>query len=543
MSSETPASETQANTKAGSPLENPARVPQRRLSLAPQLRCHHVAEARLRPFGLLAQVLAVVVLALVQQRLHRQGHLPVRGVDVDDLHRHFLALADDVARILHPLVLQLGDVHQALDAGLDLHEGSEVGDLGDLPVDLAAHRKPLAERLPGVLGELLDAEAEALVLHVDVEHHRLDFIALLEELAGVLDALGPADVRDVDQAVHALLDADEDAEVGDVADLPLDDRPDRVLVLEQRPGVGLDLLHAQRDALGLGIDVQHHRLDLLANLQHLRGVLEPLGPGHLRDVDQTLHALLDLHERAVVGDADHAAAHASSDRVLLVRPVPGVLLDLLQAEADALLGGVELQDHHPDLVAHVEHLRGVTDAAPGHVGDVEQAVDAAEVDEGAVVSEVLHHALQDCTLAQVLEGLLLQLLTLLLEEHAPGQDDVPALLVELDDLELEFLRDVLVEVPDGADVHLAARKERLHADVDAEAALDPAHDDALDDLVPLAGGGDLVPDAHLVGLLLGEDDHAGIVLAALEEHLHRVAVLDGDFAARIGELRDGNLTF
>jgi hypothetical protein len=70
------------------------------------------------------------------------------------------------------------------------------------------------------------------------------------------------DVRDVDQAVHALLDADEDAEVGDVADLALDDRPDRVLVLEERPGIGLDLLHAQRDALGLGIDVQHHRLDL-----------------------------------------------------------------------------------------------------------------------------------------------------------------------------------------------------------------------------------------------------------------------------------------
>ena len=71
-----------------------------------------------------------------------------------------------------------------------------------------------------------------------------------------------------------------------------------------------------------------------------------------------------------------------------------------------------------------------------------------------------------------------------------------------------------------------AGQERLHADVDGEAALHAADDGALDDLVALAGGADLVPDAHLVGLLLGEDDHAGVVLAALEEHLDGVAGLD-----------------
>jgi hypothetical protein len=33
------------------------------------------------------------------------------------------------------------------------------------------------------------------------------------------------------------------------------------------------------------------------------------------------------------------------------------------------------------------------DALPGHVGDVQQAVDAAQIHEGAVVGEVLDHAL------------------------------------------------------------------------------------------------------------------------------------------------------
>src|SRR5262245_52240108 len=227
----------------------------RSTGLAAELGLHHVAQAGAAALLLLAEVLAVV-LALVEERLHRQRDLTVLRVDVDDLDVDRLALAHDVARVLHALVLELGDVDQTLDARLDLDEGAEVGDLRDLAVHAAAHRGALGERVPGIRLELLDAEAEPLVLDVDVENDGLDLVTLLEHLARVLDALGPADVGDVHEAVHALLDADEDAEVGDVADLALDDGADRVLVLEERPGVLLDLLHAERDALGLRIDVQ-----------------------------------------------------------------------------------------------------------------------------------------------------------------------------------------------------------------------------------------------------------------------------------------------
>jgi hypothetical protein len=72
---------------------------------------------------------------------------------------------------------------------------------------------------------------------VDVEHAGLDVVALLELLAGVADALAPGEVADVHEAVDALLDADEDAEVGDVPDLALDDRADGVLLLDEVPGV------------------------------------------------------------------------------------------------------------------------------------------------------------------------------------------------------------------------------------------------------------------------------------------------------------------
>jgi len=45
------------------------------------------------------------------------------------------------------------------------------------------------------------------------------------------------------------------------------------------------------------------------------------------------------------------------------------------------------------------------DALPRHVGDVEQPVDAAEVDERTVVGEVLDHAFDDRAFLQLVEEL------------------------------------------------------------------------------------------------------------------------------------------
>ena len=76
----------------------------------------------------------------------------------------------------------------------------------------------------------------------------------------MLQALAPRHVRDVDQAVDALLDLDERAELGQVADLAGDRRADRVLLRQLVPRIALDLLEAERDPARARIDAEHHRL-------------------------------------------------------------------------------------------------------------------------------------------------------------------------------------------------------------------------------------------------------------------------------------------
>ena len=118
---------------------------------------------------------------------------------------------------------------------------------------------------------------------------------------------------------------------------------------------------------------------------------------------------------------------------------PRIFAQLLHAERNAVLLLVELEDLGGDFVADRQHFGRMLDAAPGEVGDVQQAVDAAQVDERAVVGDVLDDALDDRAFLQRRQQLLALFAEARFEHGAARHDDVVALAVELDDLELERL--------------------------------------------------------------------------------------------------------
>ena len=116
---------------------------------------------------------------------------------------------------------------------------------------------------------------------------------------------------------------------------------------------------------------------------------------------------------------------------------------------------------------------------------------------------------------------------LLLDQFAAGEDDVLALVVDFDDLEIVGVADELLEVLRRDDVDLRAGQERLDADVDHEAAFDHGLDLAFDEAAALENLDDLFPVLLVGGLFLGEDDHALVVFEALEQDFDFVADLRG----------------
>ncbi len=168
----------------------------------------------------------------------------------------------------------------------------------------------------------------------------------------------------------------------------------------------------------------------------------------------------------------------------------------------------------------------MVDAAPAHVGDVQQAVDAAQVDERAELGDVLDDALAalaDFELGQQL-GLLLGPLGL--DQRPAADDDVPPRLVDLQHEALDGPADVVADVGRAADVDLAGRQEHVHADVDQQPALDLPRGHAGDDVALVDRLHHLQPGLDLLGLALAQRDHAAGVVDQAVDVFH---VLDEDF--------------
>src|SRR6185437_13555589 len=100
-------------------------------------------------------------------------------------------------------------------------------------------------------------------------------------------------------------------------------------------------------------------------------------------------------ECSVVGHADDASFDVRANRITMLGIEPGIGCELFESERNTLLIGIKFQNFNLNLVPDVDQVAGMSQAPPGHVGDVEQAVDAAKVNERAVVGEVLHDTGED----------------------------------------------------------------------------------------------------------------------------------------------------
>ena len=225
--------------------------------------------------------------------------------------------------------------------------------------------------------------------------------------------------------------------------------------------------------------------------------------------------------------------------------LPRIVEQLLHAERDAVGLVVDLDDLDLHLLADVEHLGRVIDAPPGDVGDMQQAVDAAEIHERAVVGDVLDHAVDDLTLFEVLHQLLALLGAGLFQHGAAGDDDVAAAAVHLQDL--ERLRLTFISGPTSRIGRMSTCERGRNATAPSRSTVKPPltwlGDDAGDLLVALERLLELAPALLAARLVTREHRLAERVLDALQIDLDGVADLDLGLPAGTGELAQRDAAF
>src|SRR3954463_8429038 len=145
-------------------------------------------------------------------------------------------------------------------------------------------------------------------------------------------------------------------------------------------------------------------------------MLHALRPAHVGDVNQTVDARLDLHERPEAREVAHLPADARPDGELERQHHPRILLGLFHTERDLLFVRIDLEHDRFDRLTDGNELRWMPHVpSPAHLADVHQPLDARlELDERAVVRDRDDLARDACAdrvlLGNVLPGVALKLL-------------------------------------------------------------------------------------------------------------------------------------
>merc|ERR1712023_446639 len=161
----------------------------------------------------------------------------------------------------------IGQVHETVDLLGQPDKQAKLGDVANLALDLSTGRIGGAVLFPRVAAALLETKRDAALAEVDIENHHFHLLAGRDDLARMDVLLGPAHFRDVDKAFDTGFQLDERTVIGDVGYTAFQLRANRELALDALPWVGLQLLHAERDTLGLRVEADDLHFDRLTNLQ------------------------------------------------------------------------------------------------------------------------------------------------------------------------------------------------------------------------------------------------------------------------------------
>ena len=200
----------------------------------------------------------------------------------------------------------------------------------------------------------------------------------------------------------------------------------------------------------------------------------------------------------------------------------------LQGEVDLLRLGVDVDQPELDDLTLLDEVLGLGDVAPAHVVDVQQAVEATQVDEGAEAGEALDLALDDVTDLDRVEELLLVLGDDLLE-ILPSVDDGLHLArtMELVDDEVVRLADQGLGILDPDDICLGEGAEALIvcSEVDLEAAFDHLAELAKHRIPVLGSLAEGLCALLRVSLPLRDDDLATLAFLVDDDDIDLVAEL------------------
>src|SRR4029434_9294972 len=195
--------------------------------------------------GLAVDVQHFLALVVFHKSPYAETNLPGLYIDLDDFGIEFLTDTDYLFWVCALLPTQFRQVDESFHAILKFGKRPKVGHFHDLHAYVLPDMVFCLHLRPRIELHLLQSEGQPLILFVHVQHNCPHLLALLQDFRGVLDALRPGHIGNVDETIDAFFESDKGPKVGQITNFAFDFTSHRVALIDGRPRVGLNLLHAQ----------------------------------------------------------------------------------------------------------------------------------------------------------------------------------------------------------------------------------------------------------------------------------------------------------
>ena len=135
--------------------------------------------------------------------------------------------------------------------------------------------------------------------------------------------------------------------------------------LDRKTDAALDFVHFD-DA----------RLDFLTDLEHIFHLRDVIF-AQLRNVHEAIDVVLQLHERTEARELGYLALNQIADLVFRIDFLPRIFAQLFDAQTDALVRLVDVDDYGFDFVVLLKYFARMIDlSGPAQIGNVDHPIDA-----------------------------------------------------------------------------------------------------------------------------------------------------------------------
>ena len=240
------------------------------------------------------------------------------------------------------------------------------------------------------------------------------------------------------KTINSAINTDEYTKIGNRTDFTGNNVTLLMCCREFVPWVGATLLHTKGNSTTLRVHIQHHNFYFVADMADFSGVDVFVSPVHFGKVNKTFNTFFEFNKGTVICKVCDLTENTGSHRIAADQIQPWIITQLLQTKGNTTAFLVKLEYPCFNFIADIQHFRWVLDSLPCKIGDMQQSVQTAQINECTVICKVLDDTFNHLTFFQGIKQFFSFFRKFIFNNGSARNNDVVFRLVQFDDFEIQF---------------------------------------------------------------------------------------------------------